>query len=155
MIIKRKTKSVSDLFYISSRPDLDGEYIKPKINLYPDVGSALSGISAVPGEDTNIEGATYYIYKPLMGRADSLIKPGIIESPKALVLPEYWYLQELRLRFIAAVKVLGREKLIGTYRTGTRQTPSRVYSWSWEEILGKYQKKGKLVNIQKEFGITI
>ena len=57
MIIKRKTKSVSDLFYISSRPDLDGEYIKPKINLYPDVESALSGISAVPGEDTNIEGA--------------------------------------------------------------------------------------------------
>ena len=85
-----------------------------------------------------------------MGRADSLVKPGIIESPKVLVLPdEYWYLQELRLRFIVAVKVLGREKLIGTYRTGTRQTPSRVYSWSWEEILGKYQKKGKLIETDK------
>lgn len=145
MIIKRKTKSVSDLFYISPISNLDGEYIKPKSNLYPDVDSALSGISAIPGEDTNIEGATYYIYKPLMGRADSLIKPNIIESPKALVLPgEYWYLQELRLKFIAAIKVLGRNKLIGTYRVGPRQTLSRVYSWDWEEVLGKYQKKGKL-----------
>lgn len=80
-----------------------------------------------------------------MGRADSLIKPGILESPKALVLPgEYWYLQELRLRFIAAIKVTGKGKLIGTYRTGPRQQPSRIYSWEWEEILGKYQKKGKL-----------
>lgn len=145
MIIKRKTKSVSDLYYISSQPNLDGEYIKPRIDLYPSVSEALSGISAIPGEDTSLIGATYYIYKPLMGRADSLIKPGILESPKALVLPgEYWYLQELRLRFIAAIKVTGKGKLIGTYRTGPRQQSSRIYSWEWEEILGKYQKKGKL-----------
>lgn len=95
MIIKRKTKSVSDLFYISSRPDLDGEYIKPKINLYPDVGSALSGISAVPGEDTNIEGATYYTYKPLMGRADSLVKPGIFKNQKTLFLVVLYKIRKL------------------------------------------------------------
>lgn len=148
IILRRKTTlpAVSSLFYISNRGDLSGEYIKPKTLLYPDIDSALSGISSItPGEDMEITGATYYIYKPLLGRAESLVKPGILESPKSIVLPdEYWYLGNLRLRFIAAVKVLKRGKLIGTYKTGLRQTPSRVYSWKWEEILGKYQKKGKL-----------
>lgn len=146
MIIKRKIKNVSDLYYISSRSDLDGEYIKPKINLYPSVEDALIGTSSfASGEDINLTGATYYIYKPLMGRAESLVKPGISESPKTLIFQgEYWYLQELRLKFIAAIKVTERGDLIGTYKSGPRQQPSKIYSWKWEEIMGKYQKKSKL-----------
>lgn len=149
IILRRKTTlpAVSSLFYISGRGDLSGEYIKPKTLLYPDIDSALSGISSItPGEDMELTGATYYIYTPLLGRAESLVRPGIIESPKSIVLPdEYWYLGDLRLKLIAAIKVIGRGELIGTYKTGPRQNPSRVYSWRWEEIVDKY-KKPKLKN---------
>ena len=170
MIIKRKNNRLphpKDLFLVSSLSDLEGEYMypgvpkniltrsgyednkTPRISLFPSVNS---GVMNLGRSGKNLKGSTLYVYRPVGGKPESLMKPDISQSPGSQITNELWYLASMRFKKIAEIKV-GKKILPGhVYHYGPRSTIDYIYEWDWEEILEPWEKKGKLE--EKEFGIV-
>ena len=157
MIIKRKlVKKASDLYFVSSLPSLDNEIIHPRIPnnilvnnkfedwktpricLYPSVDKALTALSQ------ELSGKTLYVYQPSGIFQDSLVKPNLSQVPDSNLTDEYWYLRDLRLKFIAEIKVEDVKDNNLIYHYGPRSTIGKLSTWNWKEILKPWEKKGKL-----------
>ena len=171
MIIQRKLQKKihpKDLYFVSSLGNLDNTIIYPevpnnlltrngwedtktkRIVLYPSVSEALIGLGR---EGRSLKGAKLYVYSPLAGFQESLIKPGIKDSPIIIETGEYWYLSSIKLKLIAEIEVekkIPGEEII--YHYGPRSTIGYLYRWKWKEILKPWEKEGKLK--EKEFGIV-
>lgn len=156
MIIKRKIVKASDLYFLSSLPSLDKEILHPRIPnnmlvnnkfedwktpricLYPSVDKALTALSQ------NLSGKTLYVYQPVGIFRDSLVKPDISQVPDSIITDEYWYLRDLRVKFIAEIRVEGLIDNNLIYHYGPRSTIGKLSTWNWKEILKPWEKKGKL-----------
>jgi hypothetical protein len=158
--IPRKTSGiVNNLYFVSTKDELDKKIIHPeipsdfltrgkfsdwqtpRIRLYTSISDALSGNWL--GE--NLKDSELYVYRAKGIRNESLIKPSITSVPYALVLDEWWYLQNLGLDYLGKIKVIseaGKE----IYHYGPRSTKAFVYKWKWEEIGLKSWEKSKLIN---------
>lgn len=171
MIIRRKLQKKihpKDLYFVSPLGNLDNEMIYPevpnnlltrngwentktkRITLYSSVSKALTGLGR---EGKSLKGAKLYVYSPSSGSQESLIKPGIQDSPIVGGTGEYWYLSSIRLKLIAEIEVekkIPGEEII--YHYGPRSTVGYLYRWEWKEILKPWEKEGKLK--EKEFGIA-
>lgn len=170
MIIKRKQKKIHprDLYFVSPLDNLDGEFLYPsipnnvltrnkwedwktkRISLFPSISGALMYLSS---QGTNLKGKTLTVYSPVSGSMESLMKPGIQDSPVSEGTGEYWYLSGIKLREIAKIEVLSKkkgEKII--YHYGPRSITGYLEEWEWREILKPWEKEGKLK--EKEFGVV-
>lgn len=170
MIIKRKQKKIHprDLYFVSPLDNLDGEFLYPsipnnvltrnkwedwktkRISLFPSISGALMYLSS---QGTSLKGKTLTVYSPVSGSMESLMKPGIQDSPVSEGTGEYWYLSGIKLREIAKIEVLSKkkgEKII--YHYGPRSTTGYLEEWEWREILKPWEKEGKLK--EKEFGVV-
>lgn len=155
IILRSRKRNPGDLYFVSTFSDLNGEIIKPKVPnnfltknkigdyktpricFYPSVDKALVALSQ------ELKGKELYIYQPRNINFDSLHKPNISEVPSCLLTDEFWYLDQVELRYLAAVKVEGKEKELA-YHYGPRSTKAYLYKWKWEEILKPWEKEGKL-----------
>ena len=153
MIIKRQSGLVKGLLFISNQDDLDLEITHPSIpvnflvtgkymdwqtkrtRLYENVSDALSALWL----GQKIKGSELYVYEAQGIRSESLIKPSITSAPYTLVIPEWWYLANVRFKKLGKIKV---EKEIGKdwFTYGPRATKSPIYRWSWSEILKSWEK---------------
>ena len=157
IILRNKTprKKASDLFFISTLSDLDGEFIKPiipnnflkkekvgdfktaRVCLYTSVDQALTAM------DQNLVGKELFVYHPRNISQDSLYKPSISEVPYAILLDEFWYLDKVEMKYLTSIKVESRGKEL-VYHYGPRSTKRPLYTWNWKENLKPWEKKGKL-----------
>lgn len=156
--IKRTSGKVTNLYIVSSIPDLDKESVLPsipnnfltlekignkvaRIRLYDNIDDALS--ATYLGQ--NIKDAEFYVYKSLRVRSESLTIPSITEAPYILNLDSYewWYLSKLKFNYIGKIKV-GNKLKTTYYNYGPKQLKAPLYKWEWEETGLKKWEKSKL-----------
>lgn len=114
----------------------------PRVSFAPSINQCLMGMSK------NLTGEEFYVYTPYLIDLNKLKKPHINQVPDAGITGEVWATQDIRVKKVGKIKVIGDANKDGhPYIFGNQQT-AELYDWEYKVLIDEAEQS--LEEITKE-----